>query len=767
MKKLYKSMFLITVIMTLFFVSTNVVSAEGTSCPTKEEKAIYNNIKTTWNYNWQTNKYELVMSNVFKNSVAISIAKQAAQTYYPDDAGNIRISGINLSQMINARFFVNNPDSACNGFEAYFLDFSSPTDIPNPYYNDSICVNFRNKYKGEQAMINAVPECFTDRLYEWISYGELSQSIKDATSAFEQSQVTEYLPKPGDLVCDPNRDVEKNYYSSETYTKIVEERTYCKTVCTEQVNVEYDAPIATAAGLGFEYNVRVYTKISCNVYTKPKPNKPPVCQPTPICNGGQYHDDNTDRGGPNDAFDSCVLNCDGGKYSQACINKCYQNVYSKTGLLASGYSKLALTRNVANTSGGTSITEANKLCGSYYTGSNACTAAGYIIDELGFCRNAAGGCDATCEWSSCPSGSVKCQAAANKIYEERMKEYNNDIASCQAAGSTTTSNLEKSGYKITFDNVTSTGKKQTTFTTEAYKTIKVPVKTNDMIYKVPVSHLNPIDGKVIYEPKNTAGLVPGGNKFYTSVFSKTTNYDWFKYKTLATNDYNRSKITWNIKANVSGGLTGWSYDISCFYALVNKYYCEGEECPDPDSPVGKGITYIFRPIALDDVFPASAGAPEGRDPRWNWSCRATNTTDKNYPITPVRLTEKIEEKAYTIYDENKEDQYLDYEIILTKEKIREVRAYNRGKTYTDYDDMECKTDAAGRVTCKSGFLTSLGDSVRKRGLIGCNNQASSSTCDIDRTISSTCRTYFTNRYKGQGYSDVDCSKIVHIIEEGE
>lgn len=103
----------------------------------------------------------------------------------------------------------------------------------------------------------------------------------------------------------------------------------CELKCEEVVKVEYGPPIASKAGLCFEYKVKVTSRVNCEMTTPPtEPPKQVVCTPTPWCNHqGGYADH---QGGPNEEFDSCVAKCDGGKYSDRCVNKCYKQVYGKS-----------------------------------------------------------------------------------------------------------------------------------------------------------------------------------------------------------------------------------------------------------------------------------------------------------------------------------------------------------------------------------------------------------------------------------------------------
>ena len=107
------------------------------------------------------------------------------------------------------------------------------------------------------------------------------------------------------------------------------EEAKCKVECDEVVTVEYGQPVASMGGLCFEYKVRVTSRVSCGMLEEPnKPKSGTVCTPTPECTSSSYvvHT----QGGPNKAFDKCVKSCDGGKYTDKCTNKCYQQVYGKS-----------------------------------------------------------------------------------------------------------------------------------------------------------------------------------------------------------------------------------------------------------------------------------------------------------------------------------------------------------------------------------------------------------------------------------------------------
>ena len=120
----------------------------------------------------------------------------------------------------------------------------------------------------------------------------------------------------------------KNYYTNQQtyYFEEIKNEDNCETTCKETVKVQYGPPVATKAGMCFEYKVKVQSKVACKSTWKggAKPQKQKLCNIYPVCNSSKTF---YDQAGPDEEFDSCIDKCDNGKYSQNCINKCYKSVY--------------------------------------------------------------------------------------------------------------------------------------------------------------------------------------------------------------------------------------------------------------------------------------------------------------------------------------------------------------------------------------------------------------------------------------------------------
>lgn len=102
----------------------------------------------------------------------------------------------------------------------------------------------------------------------------------------------------------------------------------CSTKCYEHLNVRYDIPQTVKAGMCFSYKVTIKSESYCGITIKDywsQLNIPKACSPVAICNNKKE----VMQAGPNEDFDSCINACDGGKYTQTCINSCYKKVYQK------------------------------------------------------------------------------------------------------------------------------------------------------------------------------------------------------------------------------------------------------------------------------------------------------------------------------------------------------------------------------------------------------------------------------------------------------
>lgn len=259
----------------------------------------------------------------------------------------------------------------------------------------------------------------------------------------------------------------------------------CKIVCEEGVAVEYGPPIASKAGLCFEYKVRVTSTVRCNMTKSvtPPSKKVNVCTPAPTCtgigkSGSRYY---VRQGGPNEDYDKCIKSCDGGKYTKKCSSKCYNKVYGSTSKTSNNninYSTTKLTnlkdedadlwktdplKHCKNVNGGgcyyrdgSTIKWSGSGAGRWYSeGSGRYPGSEYGVFGNGFYRHVYGDgnyCHDTCWWQieSCEAqnsdgdyylnpniGNNEGNIAnnTNTDFAKNKEEYKRLTASCKAAAS--------------------------------------------------------------------------------------------------------------------------------------------------------------------------------------------------------------------------------------------------------------------------------------------------------------------------------------------
>lgn len=240
----------------------------------------------------------------------------------------------------NIHLYLTQADScgAAAGEEVGSITVNSGS-FKNSMYDNELCVNYRNKYSNNTTMKNAVSYCFEeevsvqysyDQVKSWVdlaeSYYATITSIKDDNQASnDQEGYYEDVKNTGTLTCDA--------FSTDNYGTIhkfnhVETTTEnnCVTTCEEHVEINFSDPVATQAGMCFQYLIEIKSVVECDAnYVAPPPTRPTVCTPYPICS--ESNGWSGDAGGPSEEFDACISECDGGKYTQSCIDSCYNKVY--------------------------------------------------------------------------------------------------------------------------------------------------------------------------------------------------------------------------------------------------------------------------------------------------------------------------------------------------------------------------------------------------------------------------------------------------------
>ena len=289
----------------------------------------------------------------------------------------------------------------------------------------------------------------------------------------------------------------------------------CTRKCEEAVEVKYGPPVASKAGLCFEYQVQVTSRVRCiSIVTAKPPKEPAVCQPIPICNGipGHVH-----QAGPVDDYESCINSCDGGKYTKECSDKCFDKVYGDSSDLqatALDYATASIERVVNRPfsfegkylwSNGNIVWSRNNTYAIYYklfeyARTQGDHGYGKYLPVNGFKKRHNGGesfCTDPCKFTSCSQNSYLNQDEAKADYQANVKLYNQAIAKCKASASCTT--------------------KQATFTINvSYKDGSGDIKTIDYPYE---SNPQPLDSD-----GNKESVACSANGTYDSNKSIILNY---------------------------------------------------------------------------------------------------------------------------------------------------------------------------------------------------------------------------------------------------
>ena len=204
--------------------------------------------------------------------------------------------------------------------------------------------------------------------------------------------------------------------------KLVDETTVCNVECIEQVEATYGPPVAVKGNICFEYEITVKSKSSCSAEYNPKvvvPKKKEykLCNPVPVCNQASYLYRN--QAGPNEDFDQCVMEIDGGKYKQSTINKCYNKVYKNKKTVKKQSADLALEYptvekladstmpNYCNSKNNFGGLDATSVAQSVY---NMYTKQGY---QGGYYAKEGN----TIVWKSCNSNQAECKNRGIKFYD--------------------------------------------------------------------------------------------------------------------------------------------------------------------------------------------------------------------------------------------------------------------------------------------------------------------------------------------------------------
>ncbi len=433
-----------------------------------------------------------------KINVKLAISK------YGDVQSGTYTSGTVINESTSSNYVEMNCNNATTEFEKEFCKAKTIAQQSPVYSGKLDTPNFTGKFTSEK---NTFAKLVGDNKFSNFKCG-----IKFCSSANETNCVPPdkkdasgneypyYINKSYMYGSGVTKEVTGKYHYYYSPGEHETEDISCKVNCEEAVTVEYGPPVASTAGLCFEYKVKVTSRVMCGRAAESNLKKPnasaPYCTPSPICTGtnssGQFY--TVTEGGPNKKFDDCINSCDGGKYTDKCSKKCYKKVYESNNnktLFTDEYNEAvklgafkAYTSDAAKNAAidacidletkyngcyyrsGTSVKWAGKykttpgrwyeLVGwkNYHRGANE-----YFIDNenedsragIYIHNHVTWTCGDTCWWSTegCPSGKYYLnEEQAKKDVEDNIKEYNKVEKACEAAASCGTSTAE---YTISVD----------------------------------------------------------------------------------------------------------------------------------------------------------------------------------------------------------------------------------------------------------------------------------------------------------------------------
>ena len=166
------------------------------------------------------------------------------------------------------------------------------------------------------------------------------QTAKNYSNSENTAKLTEYYYDEANTTYFKGQQVYTyqvgKYIYNYSSTQVEEEAGYCLRTCNEVVKVDYGPPVYSRGGMCFEYRIKVSSIVNCEADTshiKPPKCDQDICLPVPMCYG--YGSDGVlqyviHQGGPNEDFEACINDCDGGKYTDKCSEKCYNEVYANS-----------------------------------------------------------------------------------------------------------------------------------------------------------------------------------------------------------------------------------------------------------------------------------------------------------------------------------------------------------------------------------------------------------------------------------------------------
>ena len=169
------------------------------------------------------------------------------------------------------------------------------------------------------------------------------------------------------------------------------------------------------------------------------------------------------------------------------------------------------------------------------------------------------------------------------------------------------------------------------------------------------------------------------------------------YRKTTFTDEDEKDINYNINATARKfGMYNWDIDISCFYA-VNSQFPKEKASDNCDVCKSTKEEKRVREVDLTNLFPdkdaKKVSADEtGRTPGFNWSDYAKQVSkDTNYQSVPSTYAKWVQKTGKAVYS----DEYLDYEVTLTKDMINKLKKEGKEK-YTEWSGTTTLDEAGTR-----------------------------------------------------------------------
>ncbi len=368
------------------------------------------------------------------------------------------------------------------------------------------------------------------------------------------------------------------------------DKPFCTKKCEEAVEVNYGPPVASKAGLCFEYQVQVTSRVRCSTSLNGKPPQPqPYCVPVPYCNDipGHIH-----QAGSNEEYDACIQKCDGGRYTSKCSNQCYEKVYKNKNVNVENAQteKEKYSRKYSYSGyhyfSGSSIKWAGAGYANYYyyfengrTNGDHISHGGNYVPEDGFKKRlySTGTCNDPCKFKGCKKGkSYVNKSDYIRDYIANLEEYSSKINECKASASCTTKTAtftistnyrNRKGTKVTIDYPYSKQKldpEALNSADEEHKSLCEPnssalsANTNIILgvagcyekcgnglqyhtrWSFPGSWINKKTGQLSFTPKEIEGWEKKDKKFCLPLDAQDVNTKWWAYYY---NNYDSSHTT--------------------------------------------------------------------------------------------------------------------------------------------------------------------------------------------------------------------------------